>query len=105
MAQQLYDYGFKSKEQVYEFIYKKSFMTVGEYRLHSWPDMRTNAWLGIEKTSGKHWKELSDDYMIPAMNDPWENLVIVTGNGEEQMMMGGGRSGGAEGAYSIDVWR
>ena len=105
MAQQLYDYGFKSKEQIYEFIYKKSYVSVGDYRLHSWPDMRTNAWLGIERTSGKHWKELPDDYMIPAMNDPWENVVIVTGNGEEQMMLGAGRSGGAEGAYSIDVWR
>ena len=105
MARQLYDYGFKSKDEIYEFLYKKSFMTVGEYRLHSWPDMRTNAWLGIERTSGKHWKELSDDYMVPAMNHPFDNMVIVTGNGEEATMLGGGRTGGPDAAFSVDAWR
>jgi hypothetical protein len=105
MAQQLYEAGFKSKEEIYQFLFKKSFMTVAEYRTHSWPDMRTNAWLGVERTSGKHWKELPHDYMVPAMNDPWDNCVIVTGFGEEQMMLGAGRTGGSEGAYSIDLWR
>jgi hypothetical protein len=105
MAQQLYEAGMKSKDDIYEFLYKKSFMTVADYRLHSWPDMRTNAWLGIERTSGKHWKELSDDYMVPAMNDPFDNCVIVTGNGEESFMMGGGRTGGTDAAFSIDYWR
>ena len=105
MAQQLRDWGFKSKDEIYDFLYKKSFMPLGEYRMHSWPDMRTNAWLGIEKTSGKHWKELSDDYMVPAMNDPFDNCVIVTGNGEESTMIGGGRTGGPDAAWSIDVWR
>ena len=105
MAQQLYEAGFKSKDQIYEYIQKKSYMPLSEYRMHSWPDMRTNAWLGIERTSGKHWKELPDDYMVPAVNDPFENCVIVTGGGEEQLMIGGGRSGGYDAAYSIDYWR
>jgi hypothetical protein len=103
MAQHLRDYGFKTKDEVYEWLYKKSFMTVGEYRTHSWPDVWTNAWNGIEKTSGKRWKELPDDYMVPAMTDPFQCCIIVTGGGEEQSLWGGGRNSGN--AYGIDVWR
>jgi hypothetical protein len=105
MAMHLYQYGFKSKDEVYEWLYKKSFMTMKEYRTHSWPDMRTNAWMGIEKSSGKPWKELPDDYMVPAMNDPFENCIIVSGAGEEMSLWGGGRMAGMDAAYSVDVWR
>jgi hypothetical protein len=105
MARHLYEYGFKSKDEVYEWLYKKSFMTMKEYRTHSWPDMRTNAWMGIEKSSGKPWKELPDDYMVPAMNDPFECCIIVSGAGEEMSLWGGGRMAGMDAAYSIDVWR
>jgi hypothetical protein len=105
MAMHLYQYSFKSKDEVYEWIYKKSFTTMKEYRTHSWPDMRTNAWNGIEKTSGKRWKELPDDYMVPAINDPFENCIIVSGAGEEMSLWGGGRMAGMDAAYSIDVWR
>ena len=53
----------------------------------------TNAWRGIEKTSGKHWRELPDDYMVPACPDPCANCIIVTGNGEEQLHWMGGAAG------------
>jgi len=105
MAMHLYQYGFKSKDEVYEWLYKKSFTTMKEYRTHSWPDMRTNAWNGIEKTSGKRWKELPDDYMVPTINDPFENCIIVSGAGEEMSLWGGGRMTAMDAAYSIDVWR
>ncbi len=105
MAQHLYEYGFTSKELVYKWLYNESFMTLKEYKTHSWPDMRTNAWLGIERTSGKHWKELPDDYKVPAMNDPAENCIIVSGGGEEAAHWSGGRSLNIDPAYSIDVWR
>jgi len=105
MAQHLYEYGFKSKDEVYEWIYNKSFTTLKEYRTHSWPDMRTNAWLGIEKTSGKHWKELDDDYMFPVLDDPFNNCIIVTGAGEEMALIGGGRGTNMDAVYNIDVWR
>ncbi len=105
MAQHLYEYGFKSKDEVYEWIYKASFMPMKEYRTHSWPDVQTNAWLGIEKTSGKPWKELDDDYMVPAVNEPRSSCIIVTGGGEEYPQWLGGRGPGGEGAYSIDAWR
>ena len=104
MARHLYDSGFKSKDDIYEWLYRKSFTTVKEYRTHSWPDMRTNGWIGIEKSSGKPWKDLPDDYMVPAMNDPYECAIIVTGAGEEMLLYGGSRFPNSE-AYSIDAWR
>ena len=104
MAQHLYEYGFKSKEAIYEYLYKRSFTPLKEYRTHQRPDIMTNAWRGIEKTSGKHWRDLPDDYMVAACPDPFANCIIVTGNGEEQLHWMGGRRGSAE-AFSIDAWR
>ena len=74
MAQDMYDYGFKTKQSIYEWIWKQSFEPVAKYRMRGMPDFRTNGWLGIEKTSGKPWKELPDDYMVPAGgNDPFKS--------------------------------
>jgi len=105
MAQHLYECGFKSKEAVYEYLYKRSFMTLKEYRTHQRPDITTNAWRGIEPTSGKHWKELPDDYMVAACSDPYANCIIVTGGGEEMLLWTNGRRGTGEDAFSIDAWR
>jgi hypothetical protein len=103
MARDLRSYGFKTKNEVYEWIYKKSFMPLKDYRTHQAPDVWTNGWKAIEPTSGKPWKELSDDYMVPAVADPFLNCIIVTGGGEEMALWTGGR--GRESAYSIDAWR
>ena len=102
LANHLYEYGFKTKEAVYDYIYKKSFMPLKEYRLHSVPDVWTNAWKGIEPTSGKHWMELPEDYMVPACPSPQANCIIVMGAGEEQLHWMGGAS---RDAYNIDAWR
>jgi hypothetical protein len=102
LASHLYEYGFKTKEEVYHYIYERSKMTLKEYRLHSIPDVWTNAWKGIEPTSGKHWLELPDDYLIHACPDPWANSIIVTGAGEEQLQW---LRGSQRDAYSIDAWR
>ncbi len=105
MARDLQLYGFKTKQEIYEWLYKKSFMSVKEYRTHQRPDVTTNAWKAVEATSGKPWKELSDDYMVPAVGDPFENCIIVTGGGEEVSLWGDGRSARSDPAYSIDFWR
>jgi len=104
MAQHLYEYGFKSKDEVYEWLYKKSFEPLKEYRTRSWPDIGTNGWLGIEKTSGKHWKELDEDYMVPLVGEPSDNCIIVGGGDEEVYLELAGRRG-ASPVYSIDAWR
>ena len=101
MAQHLYEYGFKSKDEVYQWLYEQSFEPLSKFRLRSGPDVETNGWLGIEKTSGKHWKELPDDYMVPIMDSPFENCIIV-GGGEEEVSQQMGARGTA---YSIDAWR
>jgi hypothetical protein len=114
MAKHLYDLGFKSKDDVYKWLYEKSKVPLSEYRNRSWPDESTNGWLGIEGTSGKHWKELPDDYMVPMMSSPSQNCIII-GGGEEEvcLQIGGGRyipspheldRWGAT-AYSVDAWR
>ncbi len=103
MARDLQLYGFKSKDEVYEWLYKKSFMTLKEYRTHQAPDVWTNGWKAIEPRSGKPWLELPDDYMVPVVSDPYDNCIIVTGGGEEMALWTGNRT--RESAYSIDAWR
>ncbi len=114
MAQHLYDIGFKTKDDVYKWLYEKSKIPLAQYRNRSWPDESTNGWLGIEHTSGKHWKELPDDYMVPLVTTPAQNCIIVAGGEEEvSLQIGGGRYMPAPrevdrwGAtvYSIDKWR
>ncbi|MFC2070440.1 hypothetical protein ACFLTB_04635 [Chloroflexota bacterium] len=105
MARDLQLFGFKTKDEVYEWLYKKSFMTVKEYRTHQRPDVTTNAWKGIEPTSGKPWKELNEDYMVPTVANPFDNCIIVTGGGEEQSLWTDGRQASSDPAYSIDSWR
>ncbi|MBI2851126.1 MAG: hypothetical protein HYX80_08835 [Chloroflexi bacterium] len=107
MAQDLYNCGFTSKEAVYEWLYKKSFLTVKEYRDRGGGDLSTNGWMGIERTSGKHWKELSDDYMVPLMNDPAANNIIICGGTTEFVVLFNGRQGGLApyNVFSIDAWR
>ena len=109
LARHLYEIGFKSKDEVYEWIYKKSFESLAEYRTRSWPDLTTNGWMGREKTSGKPWKELPDEFMLPLVNDPFDNCIIVAGGEEEAcIQLSGGRSGFGDtpsAAYSIDRWR
>ena len=88
---------------------------LGKYKLRSWPDEApTQGWTGIERTSGKHWKDLPDDYMIPLVSSPTQNCIIIAGGDEEVCLeIGGGRfipdpheidRFGAT-AYSIDAWR
>lgn len=109
MAQHLWDIGFKTKEDVLEYIWKKSFEPLKDYRNRSWVDLSTNGWLGIEPTSGKPWKELPDDYMVPVAGDsPDESTIIVCGSDEEISYQFPGSFRGIWASnpdYSIDAWR
>jgi len=104
IAKDMYDYGFKTKDEIYEWIWKRSFEPVKRYRMRGAPDFFTNGWLGIEKTSGKPWKELDDDYMVPAGgDDPFDSYNILVMNMQETACA---RFGGGHGqAFSIDAWR
>ncbi|MBI2851167.1 MAG: hypothetical protein HYX80_09055 [Chloroflexi bacterium] len=103
MAHDMSDYGFKTKQSIYQWMWKRSFEPVARYRMRGSADLTTNGWLGIEKTSGKHWKELSDDYMVPAGGDGPEAYCILVCNQQETACA---RFGGGHGqAFSIDAWR
>jgi hypothetical protein len=103
MAQDLYDLGFKSKEAVYEYLWKQSFEPLGKYRMRGKGDFFTNGWTDIEKTSGKHWKELSDDYEVPAGGEsPWSyNIIVCDGKETDAQRFDGGHGY----AFSVDNWR
>jgi len=106
MAQHLYEYGFKTKDAVYEWLYKQSYMPVGRYRHYSWVDLHTNGWLGVERSSGKPWKELPDDYLVPAAEDPYAFCIVVGGGDEEvSHQISSYRHLGIDPFYSIDAWR
>lgn len=106
MARHLYEYGFKSKQEIYDWLWKKSFEPLKDYRLRSGPDVETNGWMGIEPMSGKHWKDLPDDYMVPAAGyDPQVNCIIVAGGDEETSEQMGGRESGQNTVFNIDAWR
>ena len=103
IARDLYDYGFKSKQEIYEWSWKRSFEPLSEYRMRGTPDESTNGWLGIERTSGKHWKELPDDYKVPAGGQSPDAYNVLVCDGQETAC---DRFGGGKGAaYSIDAWR
>ncbi len=111
MARHLYDFGFKTKDVVYEWLYKASYMPVRQYRNFSWVDFTTNGWMGIERTTGKQWKELSDDDLVPAAGEGPSAFTIIVGGGDEevcQQIQGGrriGPDGSASNAFSVDAWR
>jgi len=108
MAQDLYEYGFKSKEEVYEWLWKKSLIPVSDYKKYGWYDAKTNGGRAIEDTSGKPWNDLPDDYKVPALGKkPFDNCIIVSGTGEEVCLELGGRGffSGIYPIYHIDPWR
>jgi hypothetical protein len=110
IAKHLWDLGYKTKNDVYEYIWKKGLEPLSEYRKRSWVDLTTNGWMGIDRQSGKPWKELPDDYMISVAGDkPDQNCIIVCGSDEEVcvQMTGGPRGmwGSFSPIYSVDAWR
>jgi len=106
MAHHLYELGFKSKEAVYEYIWEKSLTPLKDYRNYSWPDLTTDGWMGIERISGKHWKELDDEHPVPlAGNRPSENRIIIGGGDEELSLQISGGPVGGNSVFSIDAWR
>jgi len=83
-------------------------MTVDQYKKFSWVDFSTNGWMGIEPLSGKHWKELPDDHMVPAAGRDSSGFCIIVGGGDEEVaqeIQGGRGPAGGSPIYGIDTWR
>ena len=81
-------------------------MTVKEYRNLSWVDLSTNGWMAKEMTSGKPWKELPEDYMVPAGGFAPDNFCIIVGGGDEEVshQLSSPRFF-VDPYFSIDKWR
>ncbi len=76
---------------------------ISPYLKRGRPDFHTNGWMAVEKTSGKVWKELSEDYMVPAGGDGPSGYCVIVCDGEETASAR--YSGGHGQAFSIDAWR
>jgi hypothetical protein len=102
MAMDLYKYGFTTKQAVYDWLWKQSFIPMKQYRQYGWYDFTTSGGISKEASSGKAYKDLPDDYMLPALGTTAASNKIIVAGGQEEICleMGGGRS-----VYPIDPWR
>jgi hypothetical protein len=102
LADLLYEHGFKSKAEVYQWLYDSYFVTVEEY-------YNTGLWefmvavMPIERTSGKTWYELLEtdpDYKLHVFG---RNCIVVSDSFADEHWYFS--SGGPPTAYPIDPWR
>lgn len=102
MAKSLYDYGFKKKADVYQWLYDTYFITRGQYYNSGAYDFSTAAGEKIEPTSGKKWKDLPDDYPLHFFGEPMNNcIIVVNGFADEVCWVFPSRPT----PYPIDPWR
>ena len=64
MAKSLLDYGFKTKKDVYQWMWDTYYITYGDLKKYGWYDFRTAAGKGTEPLSRKVWETLPDDYKL-----------------------------------------
>ncbi len=110
MAQDLKDYGFTSKQAVYNWFWENARLPMGEFKKYGWYDFQTSGGTKLEPTSGKPYKDLPDDYMTPAlvsMTNPKPNdtVVLIAGGAEEVCVHVMGSTSPRSTIYPIDPWR
>jgi hypothetical protein len=100
MAQSLYDYGFKSKQAVYDWVTQAGMIPVEQYRNEGWFDHETNSGTNKEPTSGIAYNDLPPNYQITGVRC---NCILVgMAPGDDtciEMRQGRGTYRG------IDIWR
>jgi hypothetical protein len=106
MAKSLYDYGFKDKKDVYQWMWDTYFVTKAVFYNYGWYDHRTAGGANIESVSGKPYKDLPDDYLIHVCgtSGPFNNCIVVAVEGADEVCWqyaGAGRPS----AYPVDVWK
>lgn len=84
MARHLQEFGFNSKQAVYDWVWKKSFMPLEQFKKTGLYELCTKGGRKIEPVSGKAYSALPADYRVPVAGDrPMENIIIVVGGQEE----------------------
>jgi hypothetical protein len=87
MAMSLYEYGFKAKQDVYNWIEKAGVMPLSFFRAVGWYDYSTNAGANIESVTGKAYKDLPDDYPVAMLGSASGQCLIVSIHpGDEQCL-------------------
>jgi hypothetical protein len=104
LAELLYEHGFNTKEDAYQWLSDTYFITVEEYyNTGRWEFMVQGR---TEPTSGLSWDELlatDPDYKLHAFGTPMSNCFIVAdGFADEHWYFS---SGGRPRDYPIDPWR
>ncbi len=110
MAISLYDYGFKKKADVYQWMWDTYFITVGEVRKYGWYDFRTSGGTAKEPFSGTPYDELPADYLLHehGKNGPQDNCILVCLGGADEVCLvwpAATSENGRPSASPIDPWR
>jgi hypothetical protein len=103
MAISLYEYGFKTKAAVSQWMVDTYFITQGEYEQYGWYDHGTQAGVAREPTSGKSYKDLPKDYKIHAFGTTAASncIIVALGFADEICYDFPGRPS----QRPIDVWK
>jgi hypothetical protein len=102
MAKSLNDYGFKSKADVYKWMYDTYTITAEDYTKYGWWDFSTSGGQSIEPTSGKKYIDLAPNYPIHVFSSQASNCILVSiGNADEICWEMSGRPT----SYPIDPWK
>jgi hypothetical protein len=106
MAQSLYDYGFKTKDEAYQWLSDYYWVTAEDYYLMGWYDFFTDSGTRTEPTSGIPWKDLiatDPDYPIRAYGSASSNCFIVSAGFADEVCYV--FSSGRPSSSPIDPWR
>jgi len=109
LAELLYEYGFKSKAEVYQWMYDTYYITVHDYHYSGLFDHATDGGNRVERTSGKTWLELIEtnpDYKLHRFggSSPSSNCILVSDSFADEHWYGGIFIGRPS-ATPIDPWR
>jgi hypothetical protein len=107
MAKSLYDYGFKKKADIYQWLYDTYYITVGDFRgMGDWDFLTSGGTRTIPGTTITY-NAAGNDYKIHAFGGttsfgPKANCVIVSIGGADEICWA---FSNRPTAYPIDPWR
>jgi hypothetical protein len=104
MAKSLYDYGFKTKRAVYQWIFDTYKVPASLVKASGWFEFGRSGGESKEASLGIPWKDVPDDYMVSAFGTSvTSNCIIVALNNADEITwtIFGSRGSGTP----IDVWR
>jgi hypothetical protein len=109
LAQLLYEHGFKSKAEVYKWMWDTYYITIQDYYMSGLYDFPTNGGNSIEPNSGKSYKDLlatAPDYKLHVFGggNYMSNCIIVADSFADEHWYYN-VFGGRPGSQPIDPWK